>query len=83
MGQWWVAKQTNIGLKMIGYNDWTEKEWKIGQFPKLTLKDLQKGLVSTCGCCCCFLLKGLGTLLDLKELNLADNIIEKIGMFSE
>lgn len=40
-------------------------------------------LVSTCGCCCCFLLKGLDTLLDLKELNLADNIIEKIGMFSE
>lgn len=31
----------------------------------------------------CFFLKGLNTLKNLKELNLADNIIEKIGRFIE
>lgn len=33
--------------------------------------------------CGCFCLKGLNTLQSLKELNLADNIIEKIGRFIE
>lgn len=33
--------------------------------------------------CLCVFLKGLNTLQNLKELNLADNNIEKIGRFLE
>lgn len=33
--------------------------------------------------CGCYFPKGLNTLQNLKELNLADNIIEKIGRFIE
>lgn len=32
---------------------------------------------------CCFFLKGLNALQNLKELNLADNVIEKIGRLLE